>query len=882
MFGHNGQGGGNGQAPFLGRLGLGRMVTLSGFLLTALLVAVSAFDLSLDYFETERNAEQTARNLARALTAQTEAAVSSIDQSLQRVLDAVGNRPMADLAGDGAALKMLRDVTGQVAFMSALYIFDAKGDIVLTSRLPLPKPFSAADREYFTIHRDRTDVGLFIGPPLIGRPTGRWALTLSRRISGPGGAFAGVAMGVLDPYYLQKLYDAIDIGHFGIVSLMLYDGRILVRSPYDESQIGVSLAQAPLFKAMRDSGRRAGVDKGAYLSDGRVRISGFEVIEPGPLVIRVALDEDEILSVWRQGAGLYVLATGAFIGLLAVMIRVLRKQLKRRERAEQASRESGRLATATFDALTAQLCVLDESGTIIVANRAWRAAAGGVEAPGAAIGVGANYLAACEAAENGNVFAARSFAVGIRAVMAGDQSEHVQEYPAMSVEGREWFVGRVTRFAGGDPLRVVVVHQNITLRRQIEDSLRESERRLAKAQAIAHLGNWEEDLRGGTVWWSDEIYRIFDRSPKDFAAGAVSYLQFVHPDDRRALHDQELRLIVHDEPINLDHRILLPNGTNRTVNLQAELARDSEGRPMRSIGIVQDITERKQAEAELRDAVLQASIANRTKTEFLSNMSHELNTPLNAVIGFSELIAEDICGPEGQAKYREFGRVILRSGRHLQHLIADILDLTKIDAGQTALEEEALDIGEVVRERVHQLESEAENAGITLAATDLDTRYGLIADRRMIKQILRNLLSNALKFTPEGGAVGVTVARADSGGLCLVIEDTGVGMAAEDIPRAFDRFSQIDGSLSRGHDGTGLGLSLTKLLVEKHGGSIEISSGVNQGTTVRVCFPASRTFDFGADAEPFLISPDFGCKAPTCPPIHLKSAVSPCRLLSTP
>ena len=788
---HNGNGTGGGQTQFLERLGLGRMVTLAGLCLTVLLVAVSVFDLYLDYSETERNAELTARNLARALTAQTEAAVSSIDQSLQRVLDSVHNRPVADLAGDGAFTKMLQDMTGQVPFMSALYIFDAHGDIVLTSRVPLERRFSAADREYFTVHRDRADAGLFIGPPLIGRPTGKWALTLSRRIGGPDGGFAGVAMGVLDPYYLQRLYDAIDVGHFGIVSLVLYDGRILVRSPYDETQIGASLAKAPLFKAMRESGRRAGVDKGPYVSDGRIRIAGFEVIEPGPLVIRVALDEDELLSVWRQGAVLYGLATAAFIGLLAVMIGVLRKQLKRRERAEQASRESGRLSLATIDALTAQLCVLDESGTIIVANRSWRAAAGGVEAPGPAIGVGANYLAACEAAANDGAFAARAFAAGIRAVMAGERSEHVQEYPTTGAEGREWFVGRATRFAGGGPVRVVVVHQDITVRRQVEDSLRESERRLAKAQAFAHLGNWEEDLRGGAVWWSEEIYRIFERGAKDFAAGAVSYLQFVHPDDRQALYDQELRLIVSDEPINLDHRILLPGGGSRTVNLQAELERDSEGRPQRTIGIVHDITERKKAEAELQEAVQQAIIANRTKTEFLSTMSHELNTPLNAVIGFSELIAEDVCGPEGHAKIREFGRIILRSGRHLQHLIADILDLTKIDAGYTALEEEALDLGEVVRERLQQVQPEAEMAGITLLAPEIDRRLGLIADRRMIKQILRNLLSNALKFTPEGGRVGVAVTRAASGGLCLVIEDTGVGMAAEDIPRAFDRFTQM-------------------------------------------------------------------------------------------
>ncbi|MEI7609103.1 MAG: ATP-binding protein, partial [Rhodospirillaceae bacterium] len=144
------------------------------------------------------------------------------------------------------------------------------------------------------------------------------------------------------------------------------------------------------------------------------------------------------------------------------------------------------------------------------------------------------------------------------------------------------------------------------------------------------------------------------------------------------------------------------------------------------------------------------------------------------------------------------------------------------------------------------------------------------------------LLSNAVKFTPEGGAVGATVVRTASGGLSVIIEDTGVGMAPEDIPRAFDRFSQIDGSLTRDYDGAGLGLPLSKLLVEKHGGSVEIVSTVNQGTTVTVCFPPERTLDFESGAEPFLISPDFGIKAAACKPIHPKHAASPCKALSMP
>ena len=165
-------------------------------------------------------------------------------------------------------------------------------------------------------------------------------------------------------------------------------------------------------------------------------------------------------------------------------------------------------------------------------------------------------------------------------------------------------------------------------------------------------------------------------------------------------------------------------------------------------------------------------------------------------------------------------------------------------------------------------------------ASDSSGHWGLIADRRMLKQILRNLLSNALKFTPEGGAVGVTVARSEDG-LRLVVEDTGVGMAAEDIPRAFDRFSQLDGSLTRDHDGAGLGLALTKLLVEKHCGTVAIASAINRGTSVTIRFPVERCFDLGGSAEPSLICVGSGCTGARCQPTLPKPADAPCKQLST-
>lgn len=839
------------------RLGLSRTVGISGVVLTLLLLLVSGSELAFDYGEAESNAQQTTRNLTRLLAAQTEAVIGTVDQALHHVVSAMRGRPIQATPDDPAVHQLLYDITAQVPFLRDVYVFDAKGDVVQMSAAHPVKPFNVADREYFRFHRDHAGPDLFIGPPVLGRLSNRWLITLTRRLDGPDGRFAGVALCVLDPDYLQRLYDSIDIGKHGIVSLLLLDGRVLAQSPFDDHQFGTTPArpqpfEAPSLEAMLANGQRAGIDRGRDVSDGRVRIGASRIIKPGPLVVRVAVDEDEILEDWYWTTLAYAVAILAFIALMALLINLLRVQIRQYELTERARRESERLAYSTIDALTGHLCVLDDTGTVIVANRAWRFAAGNRPAPAAAVQTGSNFLKACDGTRDR---AAAAFAAGIRAVMAGERTEYVQEHEVAGPDGQEWYAGRVTRFAGSGPNRVVVLQQNITERRLMENALRQSERRLAKAQAIAHLGNWEEDLGTGAVCWSDEIYRIFGCEPGALAAGFADYLRMVHPDDRKQVHDQERRLATEGQTIGLDHRIVRPDGAIRFVNLQAEPIPDSGDRPPRAQGIVHDVTDRKLSENALRQAILEVAVANRAKTEFLATMSHELNTPLNAVIGFSELMASELCGPLGQPKYREFAQVIHHSGRHLQQTIADILDIAKVNGGEMPLDEEYLDMAALVQERVHHVEAAAATAGVALRLTTPVPSLGLIADRHMVKQVLRNLLSNAIKFTPAHGSVTVSLASAVDGRVALTIADTGIGMAPEDIPRALDRFFQLDGTLARQYDGTGLGLSLAKALVEKHGGTLEITSALGRGTTVEVWFPAERVAAWETEREAMVSEP---------------------------
>ena len=245
--------------------------------------------------------------------------------------------------------------------------------------------------------------------------------------------------------------------------------------------------------------------------------------------------------------------------------------------------------------------------------------------------------------------------------------------------------------------------------------------------------------------------------------------------------------------------------------------------------------------ADLKAARDSAEAANEAKSEFLANMSHELRTPLNAILGFSEVIRDQAFGPVGSVKYREYARDIHESGQHLLDLINDILDLSKIESGTSELFEDMVDVPKTIASINRLVQPRSEVAEVEIRLELQEDLPFLRADVRSLKQILVNLLTNAIKFSHAGGAVTLRVScEADNGFLFQVI-DTGVGMAPEDVPRAMAKFGQIDSGLNRKYEGTGLGLPLTKALVEQHGGSFEVRSQLGEGTNVTVRFPGHRT-----------------------------------------
>ncbi len=243
--------------------------------------------------------------------------------------------------------------------------------------------------------------------------------------------------------------------------------------------------------------------------------------------------------------------------------------------------------------------------------------------------------------------------------------------------------------------------------------------------------------------------------------------------------------------------------------------------------------------ASLQSALEAAAASSQAKSQFLATMSHELRTPLNAIIGFSELMREQSLGALGNPRYIEYAGDIHDSGNHLLSLINDVLDFSKAEAGRLELNEEPLDVVATLKDCIRLTTLDAREAGIEVATELPGSLPTVVADARRLKQIVLNLLSNALKFTPSGGRLRISVAL-DEGGLALRFADTGVGMSAEQIPIAMEAFGQVDSRLSRKYQGTGLGLPLSQHLARAHGGALTIDSRPGEGTTVTLHLPASR------------------------------------------
>ncbi len=392
----------------------------------------------------------------------------------------------------------------------------------------------------------------------------------------------------------------------------------------------------------------------------------------------------------------------------------------------------------------------------------------------------------------------------------------------------------------------------------VTHNMRESERRLVEAQHLAHIGNWELDLIEDVLTWSDEIYQIFEIDKEEFGASYEAFLDAIHPDDRKAVNRAYTESVETRKPYNIVHRLLMQDGRVKYVNERCETTYDAVGKPLRSIGTVQDITEQKlredelrryrdhleeevrQRTAELRLARDEAETANKAKSAFLANMSHELRTPLNAILGFSQMMQQDTGLNKGQ---HEILDIINNSGEHLLKLINDVLEIAKIEAGKLQLELATFDLHSLVREVTDMMRLRAQQKGLQLELDQSSEfpRY-IKGDEARLRQILVNLVSNAVKFTEKGG-VTIRLGNKDNAlhHLVIEVEDTGPGISKQDQQHLFQPFVQLPEGKTQ--VGSGLGLSIVQQFVKLMSGTVSVKSEPGKGSLFRVELPLEAADD---------------------------------------
>jgi signal transduction histidine kinase len=359
--------------------------------------------------------------------------------------------------------------------------------------------------------------------------------------------------------------------------------------------------------------------------------------------------------------------------------------------------------------------------------------------------------------------------------------------------------------------------------------------RLQLATEASGVGTWERNDQTDEVRWDAITLNLFGLPVGSPAPDYEQYLGLVHPQDRERVRAEWASVEDGARSLDIEFRVLRPDGTERWLRSRGRVERNEQGGVVRRIGVCFDTTERRQAEVALQ-AQAMAEQANAAKTEFLSRMSHELRTPLNAVLGFAQLMALDHADPLSPGQLARVDHV-QKAGWHLLALVNDVLDLAKIESRQAQLTYSRVPLAEVVNECIVMTAPLAAARQIQLCwLSGSYTPAQVWADRTRLKQVLLNLLSNGVKYNREGGRVEVRASRTESGLVQIGVLDTGLGLTPEQLRRLFEPFNRLGREVS-GIDGSGIGLALSKLIVEQMGGRIDATSDSVLGSEFRVTLP---------------------------------------------
>ncbi|MGF6310915.1 PAS domain S-box-containing protein [Bradyrhizobium sp. i1.8.4] len=789
-------------------------------------------DLHSRYSSAITDAERSNARLADVLAEQASSTFEALDRTLTAA-ELVRTNSSAGLYPMAMAYRALRLLRSSNPLVTGIEWTNAEGDVLVHSFDGDPARPSLAGRPYFEAQRNGKGERFLIDRPIRSVETGQWSTSVSRRLSNADGSFAGIISTTLDLSYFAPVFKALKPESNGSVVLMDRDGVVLTREPFVDIAMQTSFkSDSPILKYLSkmDSGTIAAVSQ----IDGISRLIAFKAVPGFPLVLIVTSARTLALGpVYEHVRAIAPVATALIVLVVLGGAHLLRQD---RAIARQAA-----LLQAALENMEQGLIVVDNKGTLPVCNRR---AMELLDLPPSLMGSNPNADDLIAYQTRQGEFANLPEDVK-RRLLPRIFSESRNVYERKRPNGTILEIQTVPFANGG----VVRTYTDVTAQRAAEAALKDSETRYRLLADSSTDMIFRLDLDLIRRYVSPASYEILGYAAEELIDRKP--LNMIHPDDAQDVEETYQAVLNGRERASVTNRIRHRDGHWVWVEAELRLVRDQDGRPGGILGALRDVSARKAAEDEAIAARKLAEQAAAAQGQFLATMSHELRTPLNSVLGFADIILDrNDLDPEVR---RQVG-LIQTAGAFLLTAVNDVLDFSKIEEGKLELVSTEFSLTSLIDGSISVLRDAASKKHLELTVeTDRRIPQFVCGDESRLRQVLLNLLNNAIKFTPSGH-VALTVehieSRSDGERLRFTVSDTGIGIPDDKLHRLFQRFSQVDGSTSREYGGTGLGLAICKRLIGLMGGEIGVESTVGKGSIFWFAVPLSPATGVGAARAP--------------------------------
>jgi two-component system sensor histidine kinase/response regulator len=799
------------------------------FRMTAFIVVVCALLVGTDIWRSLaarqvqlKEMTSATTNLARAMAQHANDTIKESDIALMGIVERVehdGTHP--------AALERLRQLfsfrLNELPQLNGLFVFDRTGQLIVSSEPGTLRSYNNADRDYFVFHRSNTDRGARIGVPLLSRSTRKWVVPVSRRIVDADGSFAGVVVATIDIDFFLRFYSSLDIGHAGAAALVLDNGHMVVRRPFESRFQGADVSETALFHAHEQA--KSGTFLTKSSQDGVVRLNSFRSLQDYPLFVAAALSQQEILAAWWSDTLWHSAGVGALVIALALFGFRLIRLIGLRTAAEERLAASLDMTRAILDTAINPIITINGAGVVRSLNPAGEKTFG--YASQELVGQNIRTLVPDNFVDAYNDYVAQFKQRGRTGGGSGRELAGLRKdgsiFPA--------HVSTAPMVVAGE-LCFVCVITDLTEQHGQRTELAAARDQLLLAAQTAELGIWSWNLADNALSWNARMFEIYEQ-PKTLLGNGLNFDHWrtrVHAADIDAtMHSLNEVTAGNGDELPL-FRIMLPGGQIRYIQSRIRVERDANGSPVVMTGINRDVTDQHQLELRLREAKEQADAASAAKSSFLANMSHEIRTPMNAVLGMLHLVQLTSLN----LRQRDYVSKAQTAAKSLLSLLNDILDYSKIDAGKLQLDVHPFELEPLMQDLGVVLSGNQGEKNVEVLF-DLDSALpnSLIGDSLRLQQVLINLAGNALKFTLTGQVI-VSVEmlqRVDATvRVRIAVTDSGIGISGDQTGRIFEGFNQAETSTTRRFGGSGLGLVICKRLVGLMGGDLQVESEVGVGS----------------------------------------------------